>query len=226
MKSQKRRTHLSFAVVCEGQSEWYYFNFMKGIKRYPFRLKPTIPSSANYMTIFKKAKELLKTEGYNAIFCVFDLDKVKTDGKIENLIAECRRNRNKKIIPIFSFPCIEVWFLFHFLEHYSSRYYESCEEIMKALKVFVPGYSKERVFLANPSFFASMNRDDRKNLAFENGKASIKELSDLHEAFYQTFTEVGSFEQFLEKCQKCNSLAQDCDKCIEEFGSSVLSGKR
>ena len=179
MKGNKRRTYLSFAVVCEGQSEWYYFNYIKNNHKYPFRLKPTIPSNASYITIFKKAKELLKQEEYNAVFCVFDLDKIKTDGKIDALIDECKRNRNKKIIPVFSYPCIEVWFLFHFLERYSSRYYDSCEELLKTLKWFVPNYCKERTFLENSSFFNSLFEENRRDLAFANAKASLKGIVDV-----------------------------------------------
>ena len=70
-RQMKKEIRATYAIVCEGYTEWYYFDYIKSKRRYPFKLKPELPVHSSYRHIFEKAKALLQKEEYSAVFCVF-----------------------------------------------------------------------------------------------------------------------------------------------------------
>lgn len=224
-KQVRKDLRISYAIVCEGQTEWYYFNHIKQEKRYRFSITSDFPGHSDFKSIIKKAKRILQDKEYSAVFCVFDLDKVKTDGKIDELIKECESIRNKRIIPILSFPCIEIWFLFHFWETYSSRYYENYDAIEKALRRYVPNYCKEREYLANKSFFKLLQNENKSVKARQFSKRSVIDIENISMAINTSFTEIGIFLEFLDKCSTCKSNTKQCQKCYEEYFASIVAKK-
>lgn len=222
-KQIKKNVRASYAVVCEGYTEWYYFDYVKSQRRYPFKLKPEMPGHSSYKHIFDKAKSLLGKEEYSAVFCVFDLDKIKSDNQIENFINDCKRLRTKKIVPIFSFPCIEIWFLFHYQDSFSSRYYESYEDILPVLKGYVPEYCKEQKYYKKGSFFDELNSEENLQRAYLWAEKSLEGVANFRSAFDKTFTEIGYFEEFLEQCKVCASGASNCKSCWDEYFSSSIA---
>lgn len=224
-KHTKKSIRATYAIVCEGHTEWYYFDYVKTKRGYPFTLKPELPVHSSYRYIFKKAKALLKEEEYSAVFCVFDLDKIKEDDQIEVFINECRNLRPKNIIPVLSFPCIEAWFLFHYQKKYSSRYYESYEEILPVLRIYVPDYCKEQKYYKKGLFFKELDSEDKVEYAHFSAEKSLNGIENFHSAFNKTFTEIGNFEKFLEKCNVCVSQKPNCKSCLEEYFLSNISNK-
>lgn len=222
-KQIKKNIRVSYAVVCEGYTEWYYFDYIKTNRKYPFRLKPEIPGHSSYKDIFKKAKSLISKEEYNAVFCVFDLDAIKSDNKIEDFINDCKKLKTKKIIPILSFPCIEVWFLFHYLDKYSSRYYENYEKLLPVLKNYVSDYCKEKKYYEKGTLFKELDSPEKLNHAYSCAERSLKEIENFRSAFDKTFTELGCFEKFLEKCKACPVSSKNCKCCWEEYFSNIVS---
>ncbi len=222
-RQMKKEIRATYAIVCEGYTEWYYFDYIKSKRRYPFKLKPELPVHSSYRHIFEKAKALLQKEEYSAVFCVFDLDKIKEDNRMEEFISECKKLRTKKIIPVLSFPCIEVWFLFHYQRNYSSRYYESYEQLLPVLRTYVPDYCKEQKYYKKGSLFDALDSADRAACAHSCAERSVKAIEDLHSAFERTFTEIGYFEKFLERCKVC--VSGNCKSCWEEYFSSNISNK-
>lgn len=222
-RKTKKDIRASYAVVCEGFTEWYYLDFIKSARRYPFRLKPEMPGNSDYKHIFRKAKTLLRNEEYSIIFCVLDFDKIKADGKIEDFSREYRRLNSEKIIPVLSFPCIEVWFLYHFQPNFSSRYYESCEAILPSLKAYVHDYRKEQDYYRNNSFFVEMEKEELLKHAHSSAEKSLKDIKKLSDAADKTFTEIGRFEKFLEQCRNCSSVKGGCRSCWNEYFSGKIA---
>ena len=222
-RKAKKNMRPSYAVVCEGYTEWYYFGYIKTARKYPFRLKPEMPGSSDYKHIFSKAKNILKEEEYSVVFCVFDLDKIKEDNQIENFIRECRQIRSKRIVPILSFPCIELWFLYHYQNKFSSRFYESYSELLPSLKKYVPDYRKEQEYYKRNTLFDEMEIEEKLNHAHSLAEKSLDYIESLRSAFDRSFTEIGLFEKFLEKCKKCESKTQDCNSCWKEYFSSIIA---
>ena len=221
-KQLKKNIRASYAVVCEGYTEWYYFDYVKSKRRYPFKLKPEMPGHSSYNHIFDKARSLLSREEYSAVFCVFDLDKIKSDNQIESFFNECKKLRTKKIIPVLSFPCIEVWFLFHYQDKYSSRYYESYEDLLPALKAFVPDYCKEQKYYKKGTLFNELDSAEKIGRAQLWAEKRLSEIEDFRSAFDKTFTEIGSFEKYLEQCKACTD-ANNCRSCWEEYFLSSIA---
>lgn len=225
-KKIKKNIRASYAVVCEGYTEWYYFDYVKSKRRYPFKLKPEMPVHSHYKCIFDKARSLLNREEYNAVFCVFDLDKIKSDNQVEEFINACKKNKNNKIIPVLSFPCIEIWFLFHYQDKFSSRYYENYESLLSTLKLYVPDYCKEQKYYKKGTFFAELDSVERLEHAHLWAKKSLNEIENFRSPFDKTFTEIGFFEKFLEQCKTCVSITNKCESCCKEYFSSSISKKK
>ncbi|MDV5260100.1 RloB family protein [Acinetobacter baumannii] len=79
----------------------------------------------------------------NYIFCIFDLDTVKNRTHLDYL---ARMNSNfTRIIPIYSFPCIEIWFLLHFectTRPFNSQGKNLLVKYQDYLKYLVPDYTE------------------------------------------------------------------------------------
>ena len=50
----------SVAIIGEGETEWFYFESMRILKRYSYQLKPTFPKHSDWRYIFKQDNVLKK----------------------------------------------------------------------------------------------------------------------------------------------------------------------
>ncbi len=134
-------------VVCEGETEVDYFcELARNLRVHVHICKGdgTDPKS-----IVNTAKRKAKEDGvkYDQIFCVFDRD--------NNLLAfleAIQMCKSKKIVPIVSNPCFELWPYLHFQLRESG--FGSPQQILKALKK-LPGfedYDKDGVQIFNVTF--------------------------------------------------------------------------
>lgn len=78
----------------------------------------------------------LSVENSDLAFVVLDLD---CDEKKAEKIRQLNGQADAKKF-VVSNPCIEVWFLNHYV--YSTREYENSNAVIAALKEYVPGYEK------------------------------------------------------------------------------------
>ena len=53
-------TKKSVAIIGEGETEWFYFESMRILKRYSYQLKPTFPKHSDWRYIFKQARQCIK----------------------------------------------------------------------------------------------------------------------------------------------------------------------
>lgn len=103
-------------ILTEGHSENLYFKELIQILSLN-----TVKSRKSFSTACKEIllegeKEALKfkdkDEELTYIFCIFDLDTVKNKSHL-TILSKINLGYTK-IIPIYSFPCIEIWFLLHY----------------------------------------------------------------------------------------------------------------
>jgi hypothetical protein len=103
-------------ILLEGESEEIYFQELIDSMSLDtvFVRKSTHTDSVGIINeAIKSAKLEAKTENeYTYIFCIFDLDTVKNKSFLD-LISKYR-SKTTEIFPIYSFPCIEVFFCLHF----------------------------------------------------------------------------------------------------------------
>jgi hypothetical protein len=72
---------------------------------------------------------------FDHIFCVFDRDQHTDYQKALNIIK-----KNKKIAPITSDICFELWILLHFTN--STKSFTHSDAVVKEIKTYIPNYEK------------------------------------------------------------------------------------
>jgi len=141
--SRKRKNVILIGVEGKNKTEKQYFaslarDFGKDYSIHFAKGNYTDPNGILQM-IIKGVEEndLNLTEGDMA-YCVFDTD---TDASKQEEIDKAVQNaKKKKIRPILSNPCFEVWFLQHF--HSSTKQFRSNAEVLSELEKYIKGYAK------------------------------------------------------------------------------------
>ena len=159
-KSRNKPTRFKVAIVGEGITEWYYFNSMRQTERFNFKVEPGLPSHSDYKSVINTARRK-RDEGYDLVFCVLDLDRIITNStEKQGYIAEKSKVLvNKRIEFVETMPCIELWFLLHFLKHYSAKTYLNFNQISKPLRQHFPNYEKTSVFFNSISIYELLKTD-------------------------------------------------------------------
>ncbi len=80
-----RKLRSSIAIIGEGITEQEYFISLKNYMRYSFKVKPQLPQNSSYKQIFKKAKELIKNDGTDLVYCLIDMDNILSKNQQEQL---------------------------------------------------------------------------------------------------------------------------------------------
>ncbi|MDY0266812.1 MAG: RloB family protein [Methanimicrococcus sp.] len=131
-------------IIGEGDSENAYFKELKSQHNLKFHIKPELPSSSDYKSIFKKAKENIDV--YECVFCLIDLDHILNSDNCEQNYEKYKTEKTKlreKFPSIFIFescPCFEIWLFFHF-DDKSQPVETYCKILVeKKLKKYLPDY--------------------------------------------------------------------------------------
>lgn len=51
-----KKTTFQVAIIGEGETEWYYFNYMKQSERFGFKVEPDLPKHSDFKSIIKSAR--------------------------------------------------------------------------------------------------------------------------------------------------------------------------
>ncbi len=139
-------------IVCEGvKTELHYFSGLKQHYRLnTARIEICNSAGSDPRSILQFAKqryheEKKKGDSHDQVFCVFDKDEHDTyDDSMEGIRNALPKNT---FVAINSVPCFEYWILVHF--EYTIRAFTSsarksaCQQVVKALKEYLPGYQKD-----------------------------------------------------------------------------------
>lgn len=119
-KSKGYSPRAKILIVCEGeQTEKDYFEYLRkkyGLTATEVIIKEDGGSSPN--SVFKDALELYQKSlrrnqvPYDTVYCVYDKDEFSQHAEVKNRIEQ-----QKDFNLIFSNPCFEVWYLFHYGPH-------------------------------------------------------------------------------------------------------------
>ena len=207
----RRPLKKSIGIVGEGLTERMYFEYIRSSRRYAFSLKPDLPSHTDYAHIFAKAKSMI-AKGYDLVFCVLDSDVILRDYQLQEFPHSCSRLPST-VLPITSNPCIEFWFLLHFLDNPKSRIYESCQSVINnALHKFIPGYEKTETYLASSQAFARMEQNNGLQRALSSAEHLLSILHAEMDVALCSFTEISTRIMHLETCKGC-TFKNDCRTC-------------
>lgn len=165
-KINTRPPKFQVAIVGEGETEWFYFSNMRQFERFTFKVAPDLPKHSDYKSIIKTARKK-RDEGYDLVFCVLDLDRIITNRteKKGYVIEKAKTKANKGIEFIETMPCIELWFLLHFLENYSSKVYLCYNQVSVPLRRHIPNYEKTAKFLKSINLYEYLNNNGDFELA-------------------------------------------------------------
>lgn len=143
---EKRSPKPRILILCEGETERNYFQFMKEDKDYKQLLSavnPQIVAAKNpapelvVNEAIKKAKQAEKENNkYNAVWVVFDHDNATERKKAYDLALKHSFNI------AFSAIAFEKWYLLHFVR--SARAYADGESLCRELRKYYNGYEKAR----------------------------------------------------------------------------------
>ena len=151
-------------VYGEGLTEWFYFDKLKQLNRFQFTLEPQIPqaSRSSYKQNLKLIdKELSKRnqERADAIFLVIDTDTFRNTPKLYNEYLQIKRKyESKGVTFIESYPCIELWILYHLLNKYGRTNCETYAQLLPRILDVLPGYEKTKDYYRRNKHYTELYR--------------------------------------------------------------------
>jgi hypothetical protein len=167
-ETKPRPAKFQVAIVGEGETEWFYFSNMRQNENFNFKVAPDLPKHSDYKSIIQTARNK-RDEGYDLVFCVLDLDRIitnDTEKKGYNL-EKSKTKANKGIEFIETMPCIEFWFLLHFLKTYSSKVYLDYNQVKIPLRNYISDYEKTAKFLKPIRLYEYLNKNGNFDKANE-----------------------------------------------------------
>ncbi len=134
-----------FAIVVDGECEFWYIQMLKRNERsINVNLEPKIPQKKKLSDQFDKVMEL--AEEYQRVFWIVDFDVIINETRKTNrsektsltdFIEFSNKVRDSEIIEIIiNNPCLEYWFLLHFVN--TSWYFDSCSSVITKIQSSQP----------------------------------------------------------------------------------------
>lgn len=165
----------SIAIIGEGETGWFYFESLRITCRYPFKLSPDFPQHADIEHILKLAKAKL-TEDYDYVVCLIDMNRlIEKSAERQKYQSFKSRKENRNIIFIETNPCIEFWFLLHFLPDKTVRRCQNYDQLIPELRKYMPGYEKTKRYFIKTKLYDYL----RANGSIERAKSNAEKLSQM-----------------------------------------------
>lgn len=185
-----------YAVVVEGQCEFWYIQMLKRNERaVAVDIKPEIPQRKKLKEQFQRVLELCNT--YDKVFWNIDLDVVNNETaqakagaksalqELKHYCATLNEKHKESATVIINNPCLEYWFLLHY--EATSKYYNECERATKQLSAWLKDYEKtERYYtkqnndiylkLKQYILIAANNASNLSNFDFNNPHSALTQL--------------------------------------------------
>jgi len=122
-KGRNIPTKQSFAVVVDGETEYWYLQMLKHNEpNIPFNIKPQILQKKNIKQQYELVTDLSEEE-YDKVFWIVDLDvllkeereKKSNPSSLQKFLSYWQQlSKQNKVVVIVNNPCLEYWFLLHF----------------------------------------------------------------------------------------------------------------
>lgn len=125
-KSNPRKMRPQFLVLCEGETEENYVNFLRQNYRLPIKIIPKVIGNKISSKIIKRyKKELVGPENSIKTFLMYDADQPEVLSRL---------NKCDEIL-LLSKPCIEIWFMAHYKTPQETEISSSnCVKQLKSIK--------------------------------------------------------------------------------------------
>lgn len=149
---RKIQTKQSFAVVVDGETEYWYLQMLK--QNEPdilFNIAPKILQKKNIDHQYKLVTTLSEEE-YDKVFWIVDLDVLlKEEREKRNSTSSLQQflnyykslSKQQKIVVIVNNPCLEYWFLLHYEK---GKVFTACASAEREVRKHLKGYEKTEKF--------------------------------------------------------------------------------
>lgn len=200
-----------FVISGGRNTERLYFRHINDLTDYKFNLRPQYFSSeSKYHKKFPaRIKEIRKKNKDAKIYCVFDWDTIYNDTSKDKKLtcyydSFCktieREIQEGKVVLCPTMPCIEYWFLLHFVD--TSELIKSCDEACDLLEPFMKDFFPENAvehfhriikkekYLEDKNWVTNLISDGKMELAIERAErhANNDELNESSYSFiYKIF---------------------------------------
>lgn len=164
-KGKNKLTKQAFAVVVDGQTEYWYLQMLKQNEpNILFDITPKILQKKNIDQQYELITTLSEEE-YDKVFWIIDLDvllkeereKKSNPSSLQKFLAYYKRlSKNQKVVVIVNNPCLEYWFLLHFRK--TTKIFTACADAEREVSQHLKGYEKTE------KFFKKSNNDIYKQL--------------------------------------------------------------
>lgn len=181
-KGRNIPTKQSFAVVVDGETEYWYLEMLKRNEpNIPFNIKPQILQKKNIDQQYGLVKDLSEEE-YDKVFWIVDLDvllkeereKKSNPSSLQKFLSYCQQlSKQNKVVVIVNNPCLEYWFLLHYKK--TNKVFTTCADAEKQVSQHLQGYEKTEKF-------------------FKKDNDIYKELKPLLKTAKENATALGSFD--------------------------------
>jgi len=142
----KRQYQKTIFIFCEGsKTEPRYFGALKAARRrsnvrivvHPGGGKRTDPCYLIQYAVATRTRELDWDPKVDETWCVFDIEREGDRPNVKEIMEQAGK---AEIALAVSNPAVEYWFLLHFES--TDRPFVSAQEVIEALRKYVPNYSK------------------------------------------------------------------------------------
>jgi len=137
----KRKPTQILWIICEGETEKYYFQKLKSAERVE-RINVRVTTNTSALKIVDYACNFVQRdrdfENGDRVFCVFDRD----SNSNEQPQQASQKAKEKGIEIIFSNPSFEFWLLLHFA--YLSQRFEN-DQVLSKLRKYLPKYPRKLI---------------------------------------------------------------------------------
>ena len=152
-KGRNIPTKQSFAVVVDGETEYWYLQMLKHNEpNIPFNIKPQILQKKNIKQQYELVTDLSEEE-YDKVFWIVDLDvllkeereKKRNPSSLQKFLSYWQQlSKQNKVVVIVNNPCLEYWFLLHFQK--TNKVFTACTDAEKQVSQHLEGYEKTEKF--------------------------------------------------------------------------------
>jgi hypothetical protein len=190
----------SIAIIGEGETEWFYFESLRVKCRYHFKVAPDFPQHSDIGHMVKLVVTYVNRE-YDYVICLVDMDRLFRVPKEMELYQKTKRkysknNKGSKVMFIETNPCIEFWFLLHFLPELSKRNYRTYEELLPELQKYMPGYDKTKRYFERTNLYCYLTENGDLQRAIKNADY-VCELSEKNPEDAMAYSEVQKLFEIL-----------------------------
>jgi len=148
-----------------------------------------LPKHSDWKSILGKAKIHVQ-EGYDKVFCVIDYDTIIDDPDDFSRFSSAVNKLPKSIEIIPSMPCIEFWFLLHYLRYASTKEYRSFKELEPELKKYIPKYKKSESYFKACSLYQMLSKEGKEEQAIRLAEEIRKQKNEPTASKTHPFTDI------------------------------------